>query len=192
MKSKLDIQLEIENKLVERFNALEIKPLSKRGGQEEAAFLAGACVALQAVFPPEDPGKLTDYVPPMWIIGPMSGRSIYVEARKRWSAEYEAKQRAAAEASGTKPVVRPTTLNGTHRMGTLHPVTKQSIIKAIGFPPNAADDGDKVTVSWEFTVDGVECAVWDYRGSLESMAQVSFWGPAEALRKVFGDIVHPE
>ena len=191
MKSVRDIQVEIENKMVERFHALEIKPLTRRGGQEEAAFLAGASMALQAVFPPDDPTKLTSYVPPMWIIGPMSGRSVYVEARKRWSEEYDAKARAAAVAAGTKPDVRPATLKNSHRVGTLHPVTKQSITKLIGFPPNASDDGDKVTACWEFTVDGVECAVWDYRGSF-GMSQASFFGPAAALRKVFGDLVHPE
>lgn len=75
------IQDAIETRLLERFRALQINPLSKKGAIEEAAFLAGAGSALQAVFE-TDPTKLTDYVPPMWIIGPMSGRSVVVEIAK--------------------------------------------------------------------------------------------------------------
>jgi 4-amino-4-deoxy-L-arabinose transferase-like glycosyltransferase len=54
--------------------------------QDEAAFLAGACCALQAVFwnPGED--KLTDYIPPAWILAPMCGR-LLADLKKRNEGE---------------------------------------------------------------------------------------------------------
>lgn len=45
-----------------------------RVNKSEADYLAGACAALQAVFGEGD--KLTSYVPPMWVLGPLTGRSV--------------------------------------------------------------------------------------------------------------------
>jgi hypothetical protein len=41
----------------------------------------------------------------------------------------------------------------------------------------------KVNYRWEFTVDGEECAIWDYRGT-----RWSAYGPREAFEKLGLDI----
>lgn len=84
-----------------------------------------------------------------------------------------------------KPVIKPSNGGGSHRTGTLCVVSESIITKILGFKPNVDDDPDKVTASWSFTVDGVPCAVWDYKGSFE-YGQASTYGPHEALRRVFG------
>ena len=61
-------------------------------------------------------------------------------------------------------------------------VTYDDIVKILGFPPNVADDPDKVTASWTFTVAGKICAIWDYRGS-----RWSAYDPDFVLHLVFGD-----
>jgi len=38
------------------------------------------------------------------------------------------------------------------------------ICERLGFVPNGGVDHNKVTVCWEFTVNGSQCAVWDYKG----------------------------
>lgn len=67
-----------EKRLRDRLDALGIKVLSKRGGIEEAAFLAGAATVLHEVYGGVD-GNLSAAVPPLWIIAPMTGRSVLVE-----------------------------------------------------------------------------------------------------------------
>lgn len=61
----------VEDMLRQRVHGLT----KKKALEEEAIFLLGASAALQAVFA-IDEKELTDYIPPMWIIGPMSGRSV--------------------------------------------------------------------------------------------------------------------
>jgi hypothetical protein len=72
----------VEARLVSRMDHLGIKPLSKRGADEECAFLAGAASAMHAMFGGED-GNLSAAVPPAWIIWPMSGRSAYMEIKRK-------------------------------------------------------------------------------------------------------------
>ena len=55
------------------------------------------------------------------------------------------------------------------------------VTRILGFAANCSDDPDKVQNSWGFTVDGVRCGVWDYKGF-----KFSTFGPADALKKVFG------
>lgn len=50
--------------------------------REQAAFLAGAMAALQAVFG-EDENTLTDYAPPAWIIEIMRGTLITQPQKER-------------------------------------------------------------------------------------------------------------
>ena len=73
----------VEKALDERFKNFDLKPKSKRGGAEEAAFLSGAAVAIQAMFPNADPEKMSEAIPPLWIIFPLSGRSVVEEIRGR-------------------------------------------------------------------------------------------------------------
>lgn len=72
---------------------------------------------------------------------------------------------------------------GSYRQGTLAAtVSAGRIREVLGFGPNVQDDPDKVTMSWGFRVDGVECAIWDYKGS----AFWSFYGPAAVFKALFG------
>ena len=81
--------------------------------------------------------------------------------------------------------IRPTSLESTWLTARLSDkLTVGQITSLIGFKPNAVDDPSKVTASWAFTVNGQSCAVWDYKGS-----RWSAFGPVEALRAVFGDVV---
>ena len=61
--------------------------------------------------------------------------------------------------------IKPEPLTGTYRTARLTGLTKEDIVKALGFEPNAEDDPDKVVNSWSFTIDGNACAIWDYKGS---------------------------
>lgn len=80
------------------------------------------------------------------------------------------------------PVVKPATdFVMSSRTGGLNPtLTEADITAALNVRPvNGSDDG-KVTLTWRFTVDGVRCEIWDYKGS-----RWSTFGPAKALAKVF-------
>lgn len=86
------------------------------------------------------------------------------------------------------PRIEPVEEYGQGRTGGLHNITAEGITARLGFPPNQDDDPAKVVNSWGFTVDGVRCAVWDYRGS-HLDGRFSTWGPREALAKVFSEHV---
>lgn len=72
----------------------------------------------------------------------------------------------------------------SHKTGSLDSsLTPEQINEALGFE---ADKGDpwKVKFEWHFYVDGVPCAIWDYKG-----VRWSTWGPRQALAKVFPGLV---
>lgn len=75
----------------------------------------------------------------------------------------------------------------TWRTGTILGLTAKDIAERIGIAPGKGD-GYKVVNSWRFTVDGVRCAVWDYKGSHKAN-QFSAFGPIADLSKVFGNHV---
>lgn len=82
---KAAIKEAVEAKLETRLDHLGIKPGSKADLKEQAAFIAGACTVLHAVFGEKGSKTLTDYAPPIWIIGCLTGRSITqgrIKARK--------------------------------------------------------------------------------------------------------------
>lgn len=85
----------------------------------------------------------------------------------------------------TNPIIMPVNEVGDHRTGSLIGLTAEQISEKLGFKPNVNDDPDKVKYSWGFTVDGVRCGIWDYRGSYRGK-EFSTFGPYEALVKVFG------
>ena len=64
------------SQLRRRISALGLKRGSVAALNEEAAFLCGATAVLQNLFPDNGLEKLTGTVPPMWVIGPMTGRSV--------------------------------------------------------------------------------------------------------------------
>ena len=75
------------------------------------------------------------------------------------------------------PVNRP----GDHRSCSVSSdYTVEEITKILGFAPNVKDDPFKVKNSWGFKVDGVQCGIWDYKGS-----RWSFFGPREIAEKLF-------
>lgn len=80
-------------------------------------------------------------------------------------------------------IVKPISLSGSHKTGSLPSSLSQQDIEAVlGFPPNIDDDADKVTASWGFTVDGEECGIWDYKGS-----RWSVYDPKHKLSALFAD-----
>lgn len=86
-------------------------------------------------------------------------------------------------------VILPVDEVGDHAQHSIQGLNAKQIAKIIGFPANCSkDDPYKVKYSWGFTVDGVRCGVWDYKGSYEDN-YFSAFGPIEALRKLFGDNV---
>ena len=73
---------------------------------------------------------------------------------------------------------------GSFRTGTLEDINVATINEILGFEPNVADDPHKVVHSWGFEVDGVHCAIWDYKGS-HFFGSFSVYGPAEIFQKLF-------
>lgn len=74
----------------------------------------------------------------------------------------------------------------SHKQGTLIGLKKANIDRALGF--SHTDDGDggyKVKYDWCFTADGVECAIWDWKGS-DRDGEWSFYGPREVFQRIFG------
>jgi hypothetical protein len=82
--------------------------------------------------------------------------------------------------------IEPINEAGDCRTGNLSRLTAKDITAILGFKPNVKDDPSKVKYSWGFTVDGVRCGVWDYKGSYKAKSW-STYGPASALEKVFGN-----
>lgn len=74
--SKHELKKKIEERLLARSAANFANYKHKAAMNDEAAFLAGAATALHAVFGDPASNDLTDYVPPLWILYPMTGRSV--------------------------------------------------------------------------------------------------------------------
>lgn len=72
--TKEEIIERVEASLARRHADLRMTPKARK--QDEAAFLAGACCALQATFGKPTDASLTDYIPPAWILAPMCGRLL--------------------------------------------------------------------------------------------------------------------
>ena len=73
----------------------------------------------------------------------------------------------------------------TYRTGGLKNLTPNQIVNILGMKPNVEDDPDKVVNSWQFTVNGNPCAIWDYRGS--HLVQLwSVYDPSNSLTLLFG------
>jgi hypothetical protein len=75
--SKSKIQTTVKKLLASRLRVQNLK--GKARLREEATFIAGASAALHAVFGDSEDARLTDYVPPGWIIAIITGRSILDE-----------------------------------------------------------------------------------------------------------------
>lgn len=73
----------------------------------------------------------------------------------------------------------------SNRTGNLYDINVSTINRILGFEPNQDDDPDKVENSWGFVVDGVKCAIWDWKGS-QNYGQFSTFGPDDVFIKLFG------
>jgi hypothetical protein len=69
-----EIKLSIEAALARRLAGRPGKPGCRDQRADEAAFLSGACCALQAVFGDAEAGA--KYIPPVWILAPLTGRTL--------------------------------------------------------------------------------------------------------------------
>lgn len=84
--------------------------------------------------------------------------------------------------------ILPANLNSFHKTGQLNNLSKADITKKLGMPPtDFGPDGDdgKVLHEWTFTADGVECAIWDWKGSSYGR-QHSTFGPNQVFAVLFG------
>lgn len=81
----------------------------------------------------------------------------------------------------TKPTILPVDVPGDYNTGCLpESISPEAITSVLGFPPNIKDDPCKVTHSWGFTVDGVRCGIWDFKG-----CRWSSYDPNGVLPKLF-------
>lgn len=69
------VQAFVERQMTARRANLNIGS-GKRAKDDQAAFLAGAMSALQAVFAPTDTERLTDMAPPVWVYSAFRGDLI--------------------------------------------------------------------------------------------------------------------
>lgn len=79
----------------------------------------------------------------------------------------------------------PVDYSGPHRTGSLKDLKVKDVVKVLGFKANCDDDESKVKYSFGFEVDGVHCAIWDYKGSAK-YGDWSTFGPKEIFVKLFG------
>jgi hypothetical protein len=99
-------------------------------------------------------------------------------------------QALIAEMKAEALKILPVDSGGSHRTASITGLSVAQITERIGFAPNIEDDPYKVENSWGFTVNGVHCGVWDYKGSHKcSVPSFSAFGPIESLRLVFGGAV---
>lgn len=84
-----------------------------------------------------------------------------------------------------KPLPGP--IQGSHLCGHLSSRrSPESITALLGFPPiEDGDDHGKTNYEWRFTVDGVPCAIWDFK-----RVRWSAFGPDHVLAALFEDY-HP-
>jgi hypothetical protein len=74
----------------------------------------------------------------------------------------------------------PDRVHGTGRLP--RDLKPADISRVLGFEPERHNiDTDKVTMAWEFTVDGEPCVIWDYKGH-----RWSCYDPAGVLPSLFG------
>ncbi len=170
MDDKLTATLKVNGVMARSPHATVVVPSDKRNNIPE---YVGAAVTM----------AMQRYMVEAETIAPFQWGTITVEL-DYWPNMVPRTAPKSAPAAPAKPEVLEYTGNymGSSRQGTLSPsLTKKAITSALGFKPDGPSGDGKVTAEWQFTVDGVECAVWDYKG-----AKWSTFGPDEALRKVFG------
>lgn len=83
-------------------------------------------------------------------------------------------------------IIVPTQLEESYKTGSLpESLTETDIERLLGFAPHVvAHDRGKVTVSWDFAVNGNQCGIWDYKGT-----RWSTYDPANVLPALFEPIL---
>lgn len=71
-------QAAVEQAFRDRAKAQGWKPGTKTYLKQELEFIVGAMTVLNVIYPSAD-GNLSREVPPMWVMGPLSGRSVTIE-----------------------------------------------------------------------------------------------------------------
>ena len=78
------------------------------------------------------------------------------------------------------------------RTGIITGMSKNVIDSVLLIKGTKVKSGDgKVTVEWQFQADGVDCAIWDYKGSAKA-DQYSAYMPAAIGQALFGAAYNPE
>ena len=78
------------------------------------------------------------------------------------------------------------------RTGVITGMSKNVIDSVLSIKGKKVKSGDgKVTIEWQFHVDGVPCAIWDYKGSAK-YNQYSAYMPAYIGRALFAAAYDPE
>jgi hypothetical protein len=81
---------------------------------------------------------------------------------------------------------------GSFRTGIITGYSKNLINSILLIPGTKVKSGDgKVTIEWQFIVDGIPCAIWDYKGSAKEN-QYSAYMPEVIGRSLFGAAYHAE
>lgn len=78
------------------------------------------------------------------------------------------------------------------RTGIITGMSKNVIDSVLLIKGKKVKSGDgKVTIEWRFQADGVDCAIWDYKGSAK-YDQYSAYMPATIGQALFGAAYNPE
>lgn len=85
-----------------------------------------------------------------------------------------------------KHIITPVAMAGDYRTGSLERLSKEDIVRILGFEPNVDDDTDKVKFSWGFYVNGQRYGIWDYKGGWR-YKEWSTFGYPPILKSIFGD-----
>jgi len=89
-------------------------------------------------------------------------------------------------------IKKATKFHISFRTGSIYPIDHKGITAVLGFRGTQGDP-DKVKREWRFTVDGIPCAIWDYKGSHKApYCQYSCYMPAAIGKELFGDKFHSE
>jgi hypothetical protein len=73
----------IEQQWLDRAKAQDLKPTSMAYKRAEVEFFAGAMAALHTMFPNAEATKLSNAIPPIWVVNAISGRPIVERASVR-------------------------------------------------------------------------------------------------------------
>lgn len=74
---------------------------------------------------------------------------------------------------------------GSRRTGSLSHTGEHVITDRLGFEPTRHAVEEVSDQEWNFSVDGIPCAIWDWHGA-GRLGMWSTFGPAEVFAAIFG------